>query len=666
MNAFNLFAKLTMDKTEYEQGLDEAKSEGSSLGSALATGARIGMGAITAMGTAIAGAGTAIAGVTRQAVDAYADYEQLAGGIETLFTDANGNVEAVSMMMENASNAWKTAGLSANEYMETAIESSAAMVSAVGGNTAEASRLMDMSITDMADNVNKMGTTMESIQNAYRGFSRGNFTMLDNLALGFAGTKDGMQELLDKAQEVSGIEYDIESYADIVQAIHVVQEEMGIAGTTAKEANETISGSLSSMKSAWQNLITGFADPNADLGALIGNVTDSVSVALGNLMPAIEQSIGSIASLIENIAPIIADKLPTIIQQILPSLLNASTELVTALVQALPDILNILVEQIPILFDTIIPVLLNLLPQIIEIGMQFILALAMGLAEALPDLMPTIVDVVLTIVNTLIDNVDLLIDASIALIIGLATGLINALPRLVERIPEIVLKIVSALIENVPKLNEAAKELIVGLARGLVSFVSKLGEAALDLILAFCQFITDQRDLIFSSGIELMESFGESILGFIDTAKTWGHDLINNFIGGIKDKINDVVSTCKDIAGTIADYLGFSEPEKGPLSNFHTYAPDMIDLFTSGIEAGRSQLEDTMNDVLSMPTVDARSDMRYALNNTETSSNNVDIASIISEALRNIMVQVRIGDEPFDDMVSTSIQRTAYRSGGRG
>ena len=233
MNLMDLFVKISVD----DQASSQVEAIGSKLKSGLATAAKVGA-------AAVAAAGTAIVAVGKQAIEQYAEYEQLVGGVETLFKQSSDTV------MGYAENAYKTAGMSANEYMSTVTSFSAALLRSVGGDTEKAAKLADTAITDMSDNANKMGVSLESLQNAYTGFSRGNFTMLDNLALGFSGTKEGMQELLDTAEELSGVKYDIGSYADIVEAIHVVQTEMGITGTTAKEAATTIQGSTASMKSA--------------------------------------------------------------------------------------------------------------------------------------------------------------------------------------------------------------------------------------------------------------------------------------------------------------------------------------------------------------------------------------------------------------------------------
>ena len=344
MNLFELSAKLSLDSSEYEQGINSAVQKSNTFGDVLKANLlsdTIRMG-LTALWEALKRVSQAFIEIGKQAVEAYANYEQLAGGVETLFGDS------AQRVLNDANQAFKTAGMSMNEYMETSIQSAASLISSLGGDQAKAAEMMNMSITDMADNVNKMGTTMEGVQNAYRGFSRGNFTMLDNLALGFSGTKEGMQELLDKAREISGFKYDISSYADIVEAIHVVQTEMHISGitaeeaaeavrngtmteaeafaamgTTAKEAQSTIQGSLSMTKSAWQNLLVGIADENADFNALVVNLVDSATMAGKNLIPRIEQIIGGIGNGVEKLLPIILDNVPKVISKAAPGILNA-------------------------------------------------------------------------------------------------------------------------------------------------------------------------------------------------------------------------------------------------------------------------------------------------------------------------------------------------------
>ena len=245
---------LSLDADDYKKGMTDAENTAEDLQSKVNT---IGGNIAKGMAAALAGASVAIGKITTDAVNAFADYEQLVGGMETLFKDSAGNA------LDYAVNAYKTAGLSMNDYMETVTSFSASLIKSLGGDTEKAVSYADMAITDMSDNANKMGSSMESIQNAYQGFAKQNYTMLDNLKLGYGGTKEEMKRLLKDAQAISGVKYDLSSYADVVAAIHVIQTEMGITGTTAKEAASTISGSVSMMKSAWSNMLVAIA--NEDL-----------------------------------------------------------------------------------------------------------------------------------------------------------------------------------------------------------------------------------------------------------------------------------------------------------------------------------------------------------------------------------------------------------------
>lgn len=326
MNVFEIGAKLGLDTSNYEKSLkkasDDANKFSDKLKSALGGAAKV---ATAAVGAAATGVGALV----KQSVSAFADYEQLAGGIETLFGDSAAKVVA------NSEKAFQTAGLSVNEYMETSIQSAAAMINSLGGDTEKAADLMDLSIRDMADNVNKMGTSMEGVQNAYRGFSRGNFTMLDNLALGFAGTKEGMEELLEKAKELSGVEYDISSYSDIVEAIHVVQTEMGITDTTINEAAGTISGSINATKAAWRNLVVEMGKDNGDISKAFNNLQESVGAVSKQLIPRVEETLKGVSEVITNAAPQISSTIAELIPKILPSLLKSATALTGALAKSL-------------------------------------------------------------------------------------------------------------------------------------------------------------------------------------------------------------------------------------------------------------------------------------------------------------------------------------------
>ena len=541
-----------------------------------------------AAASAVATGATAMAALTRQAVSAYADYEQLVGGVETLFGDAS------EYVTESAADAFKTAGLSANEYMETVTSFSASLIQSLGGDTHKAAELADQAIIDMSDNANKMGSSMESIQNAYQGFAKGNMTMLDNLKLGYGGTKDEMDRLLADAEKISGIKYDVKSYADIVSAIHVIQENMGIAGTTAKEAADTISGSLAMVKGAWQNVIAAIGEGNEDkLSAYIYDLVSSVETAAGNLLPVIETAFDGIAQLVDELAPKIAEKLPGMIEKSLPGLLQAGAKAIEALAKGLLEALPKMMPTITQLIIDLAKMIISMAPEIIKCGIQLIVELAMGIAQALPDLIPAVIDAILMIVDTLTDpdNLVMLIDAAIQIILALAEGLIEAQDRLIEKAPEIIYNLVVAIIKAAPKLLQAALELILTLVRGVVQAFGKLNEV----------------------GSQVVDNVKKGFSQKVQDAKNWGRDVIKNFIDGILQKWNDLKQTVGNVAQTVKSYLGFSEPEVGPLSDFHTYAPDMMDLYAKGIKDNIGKVEDSVEDVSATVAGSFTADVGYNL-----------------------------------------------------
>lgn len=334
-NANDAYTQLKkIAKTGFEKTISGLKKLGSVLGK-VAIQAGKALLKLTAIGAA------AVAALVTKAVMNYADYEQLVGGVDTLFKDSSNTVQ------KYADNAYKTAGISANEYMSTVTSFSASLIQSLGGDTAKAAEYADMAITDMADNANKMGSDMSSIQDAYQGFAKQNYTMLDNLKLGYGGTQEEMQRLLADAEAITGIKYDINSYSDVVAAIHVIQEDLGIAGTTAKEANQTISGSFMSLKAAWANTLTSLILGGEDFDRCVDNLVDSAKTFGKNVMPAITKALEGVGELIGELAPIIEAELPGLIDTLLPPLLKAATSLVKALIVALPDIIGTLIDELP-------------------------------------------------------------------------------------------------------------------------------------------------------------------------------------------------------------------------------------------------------------------------------------------------------------------------------
>lgn len=412
---------------------------------------------VRAMASAIKEIGAALVDLGKQSIQGFAEQEQLIGGVDTLFKESSAQVQ------QYANNAYKTAGMSANQYMETVTSFSASLLQSLGGDTKAAAEKADQAITDMSDNVNKMGSDAQSVQNAYQGFAKANYTMLDNLKLGYGGTKEEMQRLLTDAEKISGIKYDISSYADIVDAIHVVQTEMGITGTTAKEAATTIEGSANSMKSAWSNLLTGMSNENLDLGDLVQNVVDSVGAFADNLIPRLQIMLPRFAEGLTQLANGLAPYVGPALETLLPPLMQGIGGLVSGIVQALPAAVEAISAVIPMLVEQ----LTILLPQIISAGVEIIAALASGIGENLPTLIPAVVDAIITITEGLIDHIDLLIIAAGQLIAGLAQGLIEAIPRLIGRLPEIISAIVNGLLKGLAAIGMVGQQLVEGLWNGI-------------------------------------------------------------------------------------------------------------------------------------------------------------------------------------------------------
>ena len=373
----NATADLNRTKAGIEAVNNEMKNTSvvSQFGSALKSGLAV---AAKAAAAATAAAAGAVIALTKSAVENYGEYEQLVGGVETLFKDSAGTVE------EYAKNAYQTAGLSANEYMETVTSFSASLLQSMGNDTEAAAKKADQAITDMSDNANKMGTDMQSIQNAYQGFAKQNYTMLDNLKLGYGGTKEEMQRLIDDANALNAAQgnytnYSIESYADIVDAIHTVQTEMGITGTTALEASTTIEGSIGAMKAAYANFVTGLGNDNADISELSSQLIQSVGTVAENVLPVVETVLKNIAEAVQRDGPEMIEKFVSYAIEKLPEVISLGLQMVISLVKGLAQNIPQLVTSVLNMMATIVKTIWESLPDIIEVGKNIVLGLWEGI-----------------------------------------------------------------------------------------------------------------------------------------------------------------------------------------------------------------------------------------------------------------------------------------------
>lgn len=491
-------------------------SVGSKLAGGIGTGLKLAGGAIAAGVTA---ASAAVVSLGKEAVSSYANYEQLIGGVEKLYGDAAGKLE------QFANEAYKTSGMSANAYMETATSFSAALISSLDGDVNTAANMTDIAMRSISDNVNTFGSNMESVTNAFQGFAKGQFNMLDNLKLGYGGTKEEMERLLRDAEEYEGFiegSLSIDNFADIIEAIDIVQEHLNIAGTTEAEAMRTIEGSATATKAAWENVITAIGRGEG-LKEALDALTSSIFGAkegeglLNQIIPRIQTVMEGIGEFVATAAPFISDKLPELVNSILPSLLSAASSLVTSLgegiLSALPTIMPIATQVLMQLAQTLI----DHLPEIISVGVQIIGQLIVGISQALPELIPAAIDAILTIVDNLINNIDLLIDCAVQLITGLAVGLVKAIPVLVEKAPIIIEKLVLGIIAAVPKLILAAGQIMVNFAQALNNIAPRLHEVGQNLV----------------TGLKN---------GFINA---W-----NGFVAKVKDMANNLISSVKNVFST--------------------------------------------------------------------------------------------------------------------
>lgn len=611
MSDGKLLFETSLDTKGFTTGLDTVKKTATSAFS-------VSTKAVTAITGAMAAGLTA---ATTQSVKAYADYEQLVGGVETLFK------ESESTVLEYANIAYKTAGLSANAYMDTVTSFSASLLQSLDGDTAAAATKADRAITDMADNANKMGTNMRDIQNAYQGFAKQNYTMLDNLKLGYGGTKEEMERLIATANEINAQQgiatsYSIDSFADIVDAIHVVQENLDITGTTAKEASTTIQGSIASLGAAWENFLTGMADPDQDFDTLLNNLIDSALTAADNLIPRIVETTPRLVDGLSQIATNLSGYLPGILQELLPSILDGTQALLDSVSAALPDLIGMAVD---------------IAPQMIDFAVQLIGALAQGIIDNLPQLLTAAEEIADTIldgigdlcpaldpitdaIKVLLDNLDKIIPVVISLtaafvawkiaisIVGLINGVKAAMEglTLAEKAAELAQKLLNATMLANPFVLIVT--LIAGLVAAFIYFWNtsdsfrqfwidlweKIRSAASDVIDAIVGFFTETIPNAVDGFVDFIKNNWQTLLMLLNPATLLAgifklvydncdafREFVDGFIENIKNAVTNawdsLVQWVSELPETIMYWLGFI------LTSLILWGQDLINWATTAI-----------------------------------------------------------------------------------
>lgn len=477
-----------------KEGDKAGKSLGKKLldgtGSILKTGGKILGGlAITAATTAVAG----VTAITKQALSSFKDYEQLTGGVEKLFGDTADTV------MKNASQAFATAGLDANQYMEQVTSVSASLIASLGGDTEAAAKAADMAIQDMSDNANVFGSDIQSIQNAYSGFAKGNYGMLDNLKLGYQGTKEEMQRLLDDAEKLSGVHYELGNYADMVEAVHVIQTEMNITGTTAKEALGTIEGSMNMTKAAWSNFATALAgggDITETLNGLktaLFGVEGASNGLVNNVLPVIEETVNSIMDVFPEI---ISSLLPTVIstiQSIIPKIVALTGQLIPVLTNAINQLFgdgfDALINDVVAAIPQLITALLNAIPTILNAITKIITSVLNALVSNLPKILKAITDAIPKIIQALLTNLTTIVKALVDAIPAVLMAVIEALGAIVEMLPDLITMIVEVLPELITYIIEGLYGNLPMIIEGLVNLVLGIVQAIPQIIIALVDAI---------------------------------------------------------------------------------------------------------------------------------------------------------------------------------
>lgn len=519
-------------------GATEADSKLGSFVSGGLKGASVALVGLAAAGTA---AGVALSAAV---ISAYADAEQSVGGIETLFGDSADKMKAY------ATNAYATAGLSANEYMEQATSMSASLIQSVGGDTAKAAELANTALVAMSDNANKMGTDLSAIQDAFGGFAKGNYTMLDNLKLGYGGTQAEMERLLADAEQLPsamGQKFDLSNYGDIVTAIQLVQEEMGIAGTTALEAGTTISGSVGMLKGSFDNLLVAMGSANNESLAFLdvqeqaANVINSLETVVGNVAPVIESLGGALSTLGPQLGGMLEGLVGTV-SAVIPGLLEAGVAMIGGLVQGISSALPALITALVPGLIGLVEMVVTQLPLLIDAGLQAIAALAQGVASALPTLIPLLVEGLIGMVEAIISNLPLLLEAGLQIITGLAEGLLAALPVLIAALPGLIISLVDFIVSAIPQIMEAGIQLLLGLVGALPEIITGLVAAIPQIVTGILDAVIGAIPMLIQGGIELLMgligALPQIIIGIVQAIPQIISGVLNAVVGAIPQLID--------------------------------------------------------------------------------------------------------------------------------
>lgn len=510
------------------------------------------LGGIAKGGLAVLGglAVTTFGVITKSALDSVASLEQYIGGVETLFKDS------ADVVIANAKRAYQTAGMSANEYMSTVTSFSASLLQSLAGDAQAAADVADMAITDMSDNANKMGTSMESIQNAYQGFAKQNYTMLDNLKLGYGGTKTEMERLLKDAQKLTGVKYDINNLSDVYEAIHVIQTELGITGTTAKEAATTIEGSMGSAKAAWDNFLNG----TGDVDQLVDSVTTAGAVILNNLGQIVPRLLVTIPSAAKELGE-------EIISEVVksgPSMAEAGLELLRSLTDGISENVSEAAESGAVILEETVNGVLEELPTVISTAGEIVTSFAGGLLESLPSVISSGTELLNGLINGIIANLPSIVQSAMSVINGFVTTVVNSLPSILSAGVQLLLSLVDGIISSLPTLISSAFEAIL-------SFRNTIGECLPDILETGITMLGELAAGLIEAIPDLVAKIPEIVTSIIDTfmETDWasvGLNIIEGIANGLINAVGVIIEAAEEAAKSAFDaaceYLGIKSPSR--------------------------------------------------------------------------------------------------------
>lgn len=618
MDVFSLVAKLKLDSSEYEEGLQNAGKGASLFGDIFK--ANIASDLVSkGFDMAVEGAkklGSSLVDIGKQAFDAYGSLQQNIGGVQKLYGDAANTV------LKDSKEAFKTAGMSANEYMETATQFSASLIGSLNGDTQKAAEQTKIAMTAMSDNVNTFGTNAEDVTNAFKGFSKQNYTMLDNLKLGYGGTKSEMERLIKDANEWGkangeASNLSINSFSDVVTAIQQIQEKQHVAGTTAKEAGTTIQGSIGMAKAAWENLLSSLADPNGDIKGSINDLITSIFGdgtptnlgVIGNALPAIETAIEGIAEALPGMLTTITDRIPELLDKIMPNLDDVMskvgesiTNLIAGIAEFTPKIIEAggqiikgLVSGIVIALPKVISTaqstissftqgIITNLPTVVAKAQELIANFSNAVQNDLPQILAQGVAFVQNLVNGIVQGLPSFLDTAVQLITGFLKAVINALPQILNAGMQILTAVVNGIVESLPEIIEAAGEIITSLLDTILDNLPEIIEGGLQMLEAIAQGIHDNLPEIIDKTIEVIAKIVATIAEHLPEILQAGIDILEILIIGLINTIPDLVAAIPQIIQSIKD--SFSQYDWGAIGS------NIIDGIKNGISSAAGRIAD--------------------------------------------------------------------------